>query len=94
MVGAGSLVPLSHLVDVCEGFNLVYLFVLVRSLCFADYIAEVTGRGVSPGEPVLLSGYLVVGIPPGVACTLAESPFSRGLICKGNGFSELVCKEV
>ena len=86
--------PLGYLVDVCKSFYLIYLLVPVRPLRFADCIAEVTGRGISPGEPVLLNGCFTVGIPPGVACTLTESPLSRALICKSYGFGKLVCKEV
>jgi hypothetical protein len=86
--------PLGYLIDVRKSFYLVYLLVLVRPLYFADYITEVTGRGISPGEPVLLNSYFIVGVPPRVTRALAEGPFSRALICKSNGFGKLVCKEV
>ena len=85
---------LNYLINVYKSFYLVYLLVLIRPFCFADYIAEVTGRGISPGEPVLLNSCFIVGVLLGVACTLTKSPLSRALICKSYGFGKLVCKEV
>lgn len=85
---------LDYLIDVYKSFYLVYLLILVCPLCFTDCIAEVTGRGISLGEPVLLDGCFIVSIPLGVTYTLAESPLGRALICKSNSFSKLVCEEV
>jgi hypothetical protein len=86
--------PLSYLIDVYESFYLVYLLIPVRPLCFIDYITEVTSRGISLGEPVLLNGCFIVGVPLGITYTLIKSPLSRALIYKSYGFSKLVCKEV
>ncbi len=86
--------PLNYLINIYKRFYLIYFLILICPLCFADYIAEITGRGISPGEPVLLNGCFIVGVLLGVAYALAKSPFSRALICESNGFSELVCKEV
>ena len=72
--------PLGYLVDVCKSFYLIYLLVPVRPLRFADCIAEVTGRGISPGEPVLLDSYSIVSVLLGITCTLFKSPLSRTLI--------------
>jgi len=88
------LVLLSYLIDIYKSFYLIYLLVLIYPLCFADYIVEVAGRGISPGEPVLLNSCFIIGVLPGVICILAESPLSRTLIYKSDGFSKLVCKVV
>jgi hypothetical protein len=73
-------VPLGYLINVYKSFYLVYFLIPIRLLCFADRITEVIGRGISPGEPVFLNGYLIVGVPLGIAYTLSKSPLSRTLI--------------
>ncbi len=71
---------LGYFINVYKSFYLIYLLILICLFCFADRITEVTGRGISPGEPVLLNGYLIVGVPLGIAYTLFKSPLSKTLI--------------
>jgi hypothetical protein len=85
---------LSYLINVYKSFYLVYLLILISSLCFIDYIAKVISKGISLGEPVLLNSCFIVGVLLGVTYTLSKSPLSKALICKSYSFNKLVCKEV
>jgi hypothetical protein len=85
---------LSYLINVYKSFYLVYLLILVRPFCFADYIAKVISKGINPGELVLLNSCFIVGVLLRIAYTLTKSPLSKAFICKSYSFSKLVCKEV
>jgi len=85
---------LNYLINVYKSFYLVYLLILICPLCFINYIAKVISKSISPGKPVLLNGYFIVGVLLKVTYTLTKSPLSKAFIYKSYSFNKLVCKKV